>query len=420
TPQLKDAWSPRLARENIDHRIAATAQAQARAYAEQYAEAHRLLDALVRSEPYDSGVHNAAAWLAEWRGLPRSAQQQFEYVLAVDPANADAHAGLAAARTATGDIAGARNALEHAEQVDPAHPGAVDARLKYRLATAASVAAAAEHRQDFRARQTLTGLRAATPLVSDHWRLTAGIDWLEGRLDGGGQVSDRWPMVGLQWLARDVSAQLAAQRYRYADRTGVAASVEWSVDDHWRVRAGAASAARDVPLQAIAAGIHARQASIGASWRRDEGRLLSLDARRQAFSDGNRRNEVSAAWSERLREWTDARLSVNALLHSMTNTIDAAPYFNPRRGLTGSAELLYEHAGWRLLDRWLWHELGVTVGAFDQSGFRTTSIGALRYGLRWRPDTWTDIRLGYLLTRRAYDGEYGTYHQATLSVLRRF
>ncbi len=420
TPARRDADNPKRARDNEDRVGVLTAQAQSRAYAEQYADARRMLDSLVRSQPFDSGTHVARAALSEWRGHPRSAQEQFEYVLGVDPSNVEAHTGLVAAYTGMGDFPAADQALGLAVRIDPDHPSVTDALRRQQLARSGWISGGIDHSQDFESRQTLYGLRGASPLLGDHWRPFVGVDRLDGELDDGQRVGETRPVVGLQWVRRGLLAEVSAQWYPSADRTGYAARAEGWLDDQWRVRAGGSTVTPFVALQAVAAGIYASQIDLGVAWRRDESRRIAFDAMRQSYSDGNRRNEFGLGWSERWKEWTDARFSTQASAYTMSNTLETAPYFNPSRGSTLSGDLLYERAGWRHLNGSLWHEFGMRLGAFDQSGYAVTSIAGLRYGLRWRPDDATDLTFGYWLTHRAYDGAYGYYHNANLSLVRRF
>jgi biofilm PGA synthesis protein PgaA len=246
--------------------------------------------------------------------------------------------------------------------------------------------------------------RLTTPPIADNWRLFTTFNYANANPPEG--FTERALVgAGVEWRLPNVTATLGpTQSWGTLPRTGGMATVDWLVTDEVRLAAAAQLYSWDTPLRALLFGITADEYSARATYRWHESRSLAATFAYLPFTDGNQRFTGGVTFRERLINLPGFDLTALAEAYASSNNLPNAPYYNPARDLSLTGGVLAEHVLWRRYDTSLVQALTVDAGLYSEYGFPDNWIGTLNYEHRWRFDPLTEFRYGVLLTRRVYDG----------------
>ncbi|TLD45818.1 MAG: Poly-beta-1,6-N-acetyl-D-glucosamine export protein [Accumulibacter sp.] len=161
-------------------------------------------------------------------------------------------------------------------------------------------------------------------------------------------------------------------------KDGFTGTARWKPDDHWTVYGAGESVTNQIPLRAVADGIHASRVSLGVDWRQHESRKLGGAAYYSDSSDGNLRSGVNALWFERSLsgpKWTfETTLGADASRNSLNASVN---YFNPKSDRSLWLTAAVEHLGWRSYDHSLRQRLALTGGTYWQEFYGSGAIEAI-------------------------------------------
>lgn len=397
---------------------------QVRIYGDRLAEAEQRISTRERSIPFNSEARQAAASLALARGWPHQGEQTLRRTLGSDPLNPALHADLAETRLTLQDWSAARASLDNALDLDPENAGVRRARETFRLHDSYELYNDSGYGkgQDIGflgSRDWFADTYLYSRPLAESWRIFAHN--YSGGADFEGRTTN-WIRsgVGAEW--RWLDWRLTGEVNGGSDvKAGVSGSARWKPDDHWTLAATAESVTNQIPLRAVADGISASRASLGADWRQHESRNFAISAAASDFSDGNQRRAVNAAWFERWasgpRWMFETTLGADASRNSLERSVN---YYNPARDhslwLTAAVDTL----AWRNYDYSLRQRLALTGGRYWQAGYPSGALQAIEYGHRWELDRALSLRYSIGRSLRPYDGVREGRNFGTLSVLWRF
>ena len=166
--------------------------------------------------------------------------------------------------------------------------------------------------------------------------------------------------------------------------------------------------------------MHADRAALDLAYRVSESREFGVTAKREAFSDGNLRDDAAAFWRERLVTGPVYRLDTRIDLDTSSNTQRGTNYFNPLSDLSATLSLQNRWQQFRHYDQALSHELDLTLGGYQQQRYGTGLVAALRYTLNYDVNDRVVLRAGVGRGVRPYDGSRERLDVLTLYALGRF
>lgn len=423
TPQWIDAWSRATVHENPAYARALSARAMAPLFANRPSEAEQRLHALSGRAPFNMEIRTDHASVMRARGWPRAAEQELRWVLVADPANSGALGERAGALLEMNDFRNAESALALAQSV-----AAEDGRV-VRAGRLWQVHNLRELIVDATFGRSADGPSGTADRTVDTWLYSPPLDYnyrAFGHLHnaratfGSDSARRNRAGVGVEYRSPLFTASGELSHDANDSGTGAAATLAFTPDDHWTLRALVETRSTDAPLRAQAAAIHARRGAGEVVWQASESRSASAAADRLEFSDGNRREILQGRWTERVVSGPVYKLEISALLYASRNSRVAAPYFNPSRDFSPTLEFASEWLQWRRYTRSFRHRLIATVGSYRQQGFGSGSVHGLRYEQEWSADDRLIVRYGIGRSVHPYDGVQTSRDYGYLSLNWRF
>jgi biofilm PGA synthesis protein PgaA len=394
-------------RPNPESVSARTAAVLARLYGDRLEEAERGARALRDEAPFNAQVREANASIAQARGRPRLADEEFRRALAVEPDSAALRAARVEPLLAVNAFGEAQSALRDAIERRPEDPRIRRAgeswerhnrrQLELWSGYGRSGSASPVGSDDWR-----LDARAYTRPLVEHWRLFAQASMSRARFEDG---DVRWHREGLgaEYRMRDLRA-LAALTAGSGDRAGVQGQLDWTPGDRWGLGLQGSTVSANVPMQAWRAGIRASElgAQLRHTWH--ESRFVQATLTTLGFSDGNDRIAAELAWQERWLSTPSLRLESMLSYGASRNDATGRPYFNPSGDRTASLQLSADWLTWRRYERAFRQRLTGTLGHYAQQGFEGGPILGLLYEHVWEIDRALDLRYGIGRSLRPYDG----------------
>jgi len=426
-----DAYAARLPeRRHLDgryngERLSADITAdRVRIFADRLAEAQIRIDARHTAIPYNSEARQSSASLALARGWPRQGNEMLRRTIGSDPINPALRADLSENLLTLQDWPAARAALDAATDLDPDNGAVRRARRSYALYDSYELYVEAGYGEGgevnyFGSRDWSIDSYLYSRPIADNWRVFAHNYSASADFDGDSQTWIR-SGAGVEWRQKDwrLTGEVNGGNGVKAGATG---TVRWKPDDTWTFSGAAESVTNQIPLRAVADGIYACRASLGADWRQNESRKLALAVAASDFSDGNLRSGVNASWFERWAsgpKWMfETTLGADASRNSLDTSVN---YFNPKSDRSLWLTAAVENLTWRSYDHSFRQRLALTGGTYWQEFYGSGVIQAIEYGHRWELDRDLSLRYGIGRLLRPYDGEREGRTFANLVLLWRF
>ena len=419
TPPTIAAWSPATTIENPAYARVLAARAMAPLSANRPGESWQRLNELSARAPFNMDIRTDHASAMRARGWPRAAAEELQWVLAADPDNSGALGEHAGALLEMRDYRKADSALAQA-QATMAEDGRVVRAA--RLSRVHNMAELIIDGTFGRSSDGPTGsqnhaLEAwlySRPL-DDNYRAFAHLYSAEAKFANGTGQRKR-SGAGLEYRSPLITATGELSHDADDGKTGAAASLAFTPDDHWTLGGSADTSSNETPLQARLAGIDARSRSGEVTWRAHESRSAALSFGQMNFSDGNRRDSTQARWTERMISGPVYQLEITGSLYASHNSAVGAAYFNPSRDFSPSVEFANEWLQWRRYTRLFTHRLVVSAGTYSQSGFATGPAYGARYEQEWESDDRLTFRYGIGRSLHPYDGAHTARNYAYFSL----
>ena len=422
TPRRTGAESALTVADNPDYASALATAGAARGYQDRLAEAQRRLEAFRALAPYNMEAREKLAVVYGARGWLREAEQEHLWILAAEPKHREARIGHA---DNLRDLHEWRAAERETRALEALYP---EDRQVQRLARRWRIHNRPELRLDVGAGTSSggTGPVGTRERTIEAWLFSAPIryDWraFAHQLDASadfpqGTAHRRRLGAGAEYRARDLRLTgEISQSYDDESDFGVSLTGEWWASDRWVFDAAVHTATNDIPLQARLAGVQGESLRAGVTYRLSESRRFGAAFETIDFSDGNRRNILTGSAFQRLLTGPVYKLDGAAALHTSTNSLANASYFNPDDDFGVDLTLTGEQRLWRRYDRELVHRLHLSLGQYRQSGFGTGKTAAIRYEHAWALDERLDLLYGAQRSLHPYDGArvYASHYNLSL------
>ena len=395
-----------------------------RIYADRLADADQRISTRHAAIPFNSESRQSVASLTLARGWPRQGEETLRRALGSDPINPALHADLAETLLNLQDWPAARASLADAQKLDPDHGAVRRARETFALHDRYELYVDAGYGKGddvnyFGSRDWSIDSFLYSPPINEQWRVFAHN--YSASADFYGE-NETWIRTGAgaewRWLDWRLTGEVNGGSGIKAGATGTA---RWQPDDHWTFYGAAESVTNQIPLRAVADGVYASRASLGADWRLHESRKFALAVANSDFSDGNLRNSVNGSWFERWYsgpQWMfETTLGADASRNSLETSVN---YFNPKSDRSLWLTAAVENLTWRSYDRSFRQRLALTGGNYWQENYPSGAIETIEYGHRWEVDRDLSLRYAIGRTLRPYDGEREGRTFANLVMLWRF
>ncbi len=246
--------------------------------------------------------------------------------------------------------------------------------------------------------------RLTSPPIDDNWRIFAVTNYANAHPPEG-FVDRSQAGAGVEWRSPSLTGTIyAASSWGTLARGAGGATLDWNATDQLRLAAAAELFSWDTPIRALYYGIRADEYSLKATYRWHESRSVAATVAYLPFTDGNRRLAGGLAYRERLVNQPGFDLTGRADAYASSNSRGDAAYYNPRRDLSLTAGATAEHQVWRHYDRSFVQALTIDAGLYAERGYTNDWIATLNYEHRWRFDPLTAVTYGAGLARRVYDG----------------
>jgi len=419
-PEWLQRPGSRLHRENPKKLAADTMAALSRAFADYLAEAEQRLEAMVRAAPGNSDLRTELAHVYLWRGWPRRALVEFNWVLELEPGHVGAAVGRAKALQDIGDHRAAKAATDALVAAYPNDKRIVKLQRRREISNKRELYFSTSRESSSGVQQGSEGLTLDAYLygqpINDSYR--PFLHGYVGRADfPEGTVTFKRLGLGLEYGAGDI--RLAGELGTGANgqtQASLALRGDWQRDDHWTFGLDLDSNSNDVPLRARGLDIDGWSMALRAGYRASEARNFAVALQRLDLSDGNLRGSALASATQRLVTGPVYKLNAVLEAYSSRNSRGDAPYFNPARDFAWNVTLNNEWLISRRYARAFRHRLGLTLGSYWQRDYGTGGTWAVRYEHEINASDRLGLRYGIARARRVYDGapEYVTELDLTL------
>ncbi len=384
--------------------------ARVRDFAGLEAEAWRRMEPILEQAPAAAHVRSAAGSIEAARGWTRRAHEDFLVAAALDPDDLGIAVSVAESHLRRHDLATVRATESRLAADFPGQPSVARLTQELRDFDSASWQFEVRGRQESGGAAAAPGpgveasARAYSAPLQDAFRLFAGAAHATAHPPEGTAERSR-AGGGVEWRGSDVTAEASAwSNWGDVSRSGFAASAAWNANDMWSLSGDYERYAWDTPLRAVLHGITSDSGGVGVGVAWSESRAAWLGYRVHDFTDGNRRQELRAAWAERVVDRLSWSLTLRPELYGSRNSLIGAPYFNPVSDVAATLALEFQGLLWRRYEETFRHRIVVRAGGYRQEGFADGWIGGIAYEQSWTPGPRIELRWGVEAGRARYDG----------------
>lgn len=393
------------------------------AYRERHGPALAALDEMLAIAPGNVGLCLSRAELLRWRGWHDQALAELQRARwqTPDSLRAEVLAGQLALDTRR--YAEAQAAVARAAELAPA------AKATLRLAERWAV-----HNRPELSVTARAGRSDGDALSSDDWQIESyyfsaplrhryrafvhGISRYGKFAEGSGR--DARLGAGVEYRAPRWSARGELhQGLEQNDAAGASAGLRWYTNDHVELEVRAEANSTNVPLRATRAGVQGDELQVGASYRWDEGRSLSLTAGVLDFDDDNVRRQLQMAYRWRLVNGPRHKLLADVQAYGSRNSETERAYYNPAADWQASAGLTHEWQVFRNYQHALVQRFGVEAGRYWQQDFGSGNVWTLALAHDWLLGSRGRLSYGVSVGGRVYDGERERVEAVFLSLEQR-
>jgi len=402
----------RVSTQNWARYDADTTLAMMQAYTEDLPSAETALSQLLAIAPNNAGLQSSMGTVFLMRGWPERALRRFRIASTLDPRDVSARVGQVEALTVLQRDEQAAPLREQllAEYPDQPNVQRMDQAWRNHRGWQARAWAGGDRSRGstgnspYGNRDGEVGVAVASPLLADHWRLTATADdrWADFQDE---RIHHTRQGVGLTYAQDRLDAALTV--FHASDRvdgTGADLSLGWRFSDSWDGKLSLRKNDAEASLQARAAGITADSASVSASYEPNERRAYAATLSQFRYDDGNHRTSFNVSADQRLISHPDFLLNGLASLYTSRSSRDDAPYFNPSRDASLELGLRADHLAWRDYDHHFRHRLSANAGRYWQEGYGSAWIPSLSYRHEWQWAMGRVLSYGISWARPVYDG----------------
>lgn len=413
--KVTPVWSRKLAGQPNWERVDVdTLWAMDPAYRNDEALSEQRLRALSEAAPGNTDLLNALANIERWRGWPEKSMQTTRMAAAYEPQNKDTRINLS----------DNNRDLEHfplwGEQVHALYNDfPTDTTIQKSLAQwndRSRPSISSEYTRGLSGGGTNNGnpvtgnrdqelqTRLNSPWTDAGWRAFIDQHYIWSSYDEGAYSFNRVG-AGVEWRggrkhfwAMVDNDQLTGQH--------VGLSAGWSqwLNDYWQYSVSGSTYSVDTPLRAKAAGYSGKSINGNITWRQSESREAYMGLGLLSISDGNKRVDFNAGYTQRLFASPHHITSGGVDLFAEHNSQPGGSYFNPSSSESASVRLEHEWVTWRHYERSFTQYFRVSTGYGWQADYGGSPIVDLFYEHQWKFSRTWDLHYGVGWGSNVYDG----------------
>jgi biofilm PGA synthesis protein PgaA len=385
----------------------AVARGWAYLYEDRLREGQNYFWNLHEEAPADEGIRNGLAHTYLWRGWPRKALKEFQIIETTKPEKFyQEQPGMIMAMN---QLAYKKEAREDANHLLTRYPRDKNVlRVVRNLEVEDMMEFSADvfgRHQDDETNDFWVRLGLSRP-VTPKTQVYAYTFWRDTR--SGDVYSDfRRLGAGIEHLFNQTFKirQEVSANYTNASEPGFLTRLDVNPNDYLFFGFTLDYFTADVPMRARAFGIDANRGAFDITYRESEWRSYSLVMNRFDFSDGNIRDVASFTFQQGLFVKNDWMMRLYIHFSGMWNSIEGAPYYNPKEAKGISLTHMTQHTVWRLYERAFIHRLYLSGGFWDEYLYGSNPVGALRYEQDHVFSDTQKLIWGVSLYRNIYDGK---------------
>ncbi|MEI2556034.1 poly-beta-1,6 N-acetyl-D-glucosamine export porin PgaA [Acinetobacter pittii] len=390
------------------------------AYANHLDKSEKHFQKQVDLAPANEGLINNLARVERWRYKPLQAKQTIDRLNGLTPVAKDTRINQMQNAQALGNIPEWRKSTESLLQYYPEDSGVVKSRKELDDRDRATIShsttwgqSKAEKSDSVSGQNGLKDremeTRINSPWIKDNYRLFA---WHQDRYGEYrfGDVHDQRYGVGAEWQANRKALSAILSQSTDGGQAGV--RLDWSqwLNDHWQYQLQYDSQA-NIPLQAIDAGEDGQAYRAALTWQKDESRQIGASYGLTDISDGNKQQEFSTFWRERLFDAPHHITYGTVRGFYGSNSQDETAYFSPSNHYSAELNLSHDWVTWREYERSFKQHFEAGVGLYKQADYSARPTYSLQYQHQWQLSRTWQLNYGVGWQYHPYDGhdEQHTY-----------
>ncbi|KCX61875.1 poly-beta-1,6 N-acetyl-D-glucosamine export porin PgaA [Acinetobacter pittii] len=390
------------------------------AYANHLDKSEKHFQKQVDLAPANQGLINNLARVERWRDKPLQAKQTIDRLNGLTPVVKDTRINQMQNAQALGNIPEWRKSTESLLQYYPEDSGVVKSRKELDDRDRATIShsttwgqSKAEKSDSVSGQNGLKDreieTRINSPWIKDNYRLFA---WHQDRYGEYrfGDVHDQRYGVGAEWQENRKALSAILSQSTDGGQAGV--RLDWSqwLNDHWQYQLQYDSQA-NIPLQAIDAGEDGQAYRAALTWQKDESRQIGASYGLTDISDGNKQQEFSTFWRERLFDAPHHITYGTVRGFYGSNSQDETAYFSPSNHYSAELNLSHDWVTWREYERSFKQHFEAGVGLYKQADYSARPTYSLQYQHQWQLSRTWQLNYGVGWQYHPYDGhdEQHTY-----------
>ncbi len=390
------------------------------AYANHLDKSEKHFQKQVDLAPANQSLINNLARVERWRDKPLQAKQTIDRLNGLTPVAKDTRINQMQNAQALGNIPEWRKSTESLLQYYPEDSGVVKSRKELDDRDRATIShsttwgqSKAENSDSVSGQNGLKDremeTRINSPWIKDNYRLFA---WHQDRYGEYrfGDVHDQRYGVGAEWQANRKALSAILSQSTDGGQAGV--RLDWSqwLNDHWQYQLQYDSQA-NIPLQAIDAGEDGQAYRAALTWQKDESRQIGASYGLTDISDGNKQQEFSTFWRERLFDAPHHITYGTVRGFYGSNSKDETAYFSPSNHYSAELNLSHDWITWREYERSFKQHFEAGVGLYKQADYSARPTYSLQYQHQWQLSRTWQLNYGVGWQYHPYDGhdEQHTY-----------
>ncbi|MFQ5455737.1 MAG: poly-beta-1,6 N-acetyl-D-glucosamine export porin PgaA [Nitrospirota bacterium] len=384
-----------------------TAAAWLPGYQDRLSEAEKRFRELHEMAPFNGSIHSGLAHIYLWRGWPRKAIREFQWILGHDPEYVGVRIGYIHTLMDLGNYRDAESNLKILLDTYPDNLYVQRLNLRWKVHNQNQLKINSRYNReerggrDWRADISLT----SQPFLYD-FRLYAAIlkqqtvadsdQHTYSRLSTGLIYSGRYNLSITEKTSIDINT---------GDDFGSITSIVYSPDDYWQLQWAYNSFSTDIPLRARAVGVTGKSTDMGIVFIPNELNRFSMGVSRLRFSDGNNRSAYSMRYRYKLIPGSSYNNKIEFEGSRSSNSMKERVYFNPEHDISYSITDISEFILYNLYNRGFKQRLYITIGSYNQKDFDPGITGEVRYEHEWKFSEGTNLIYSIAFNRRVFDGE---------------
>ncbi len=407
------AWLPhrhaRIVKDNPKRLEAGLNAVLARAFADDMGYAEQRFEDMLTLAPANTEIRAELATIYRWRGWLDRALSEHQYIKAIEPELVSNQIGLATAFLQNSQYRLAEFAYDRLNRDYPEH------KHVQRLGRAWHVHNRRELLTHTRVGESDGGELGSQEINNEVFLYSQPLDYnyrayyhdyYNSAVFEEGTGRTHRLGVGLEYRDRryQINGELSGG-IAHNNEVGAALDAQWRYDDYWRFNTLLEVNSNEVPVRGIRVGVNGNRLGAGAAYHWHESQRVSLFYSVLDFDDGNLRNTLQGNFYRRLINLPYFKANGNLNVYASANERDDVIYYSPKSdlGWDYSLELL-----WRTFRRYegtFHHRFEVGAGQYYQTDFERGRTWSVSYEHQWKFSDAFRLTYGVVRSRRVFDGD---------------